>query len=87
VILLGDLYRVIVVVYLLQLYQGRSRLLGHINRGFPLRHLLGHLLRRFLRHPLGYLLRHFLEYPLKYYLVYLLGHFIKAQNYYLYSKT
>ena len=65
-ILLGDLYRVIVAVYLLQLYQSCSRLLGHVDRGSPLRHLLGHLLGHFLGYPLGYSLE------------YLLGHLIKA---------
>ena len=73
-ILLGDLYHIIIVVYLLQLYQSRSRLLEYIDYSSPLRHLLGHLLKYFLKYPLGYLLGHFLKHPLKY----LLGHLIKA---------
>ena len=57
---LGNLYRVIVMVYLLQLYQNYSRLLGHINCNSPLGHLLGDPLG----HSLGHLLGHFLRYPL-----------------------
>ena len=38
-ILLGDLYRVMVAVYLLQLYQDHSRLLGHVDYSSPLGHL------------------------------------------------
>ena len=75
---LGNLYYVIVVVYLLQLYQSCSRLLGHIDCGSPLGHLLGHLLRYFLRYSLRHLLKCFLGHPLRYYLVYLLRYFIKA---------
>ena len=67
---LGDLYCVIVAVYLLQLYQSCSRLLGHIDYSSPLRHLfeylLGHPLRRFLGYPLKYPLRHLLGYLLRY---------------------
>ena len=75
---LGDLYRVIVIVYLLQLYLNRSPLLKYVNCGSPLGYLLGYLLKYFLRYSLGYLLRYFLKYPLGYYLVYLLKHLIKA---------
>ena len=82
-ILLGDLYCIIIVVYLLQLYQSCSRLLGYINHSSP----LGYLLRYLLGHPLEYLLEYFLEYPLGYYLVYLLRHLIKTQNYYLYNRA
>ena len=83
----GNLYHVIVAVYLLQLYQSHSRLLGHADRNSPLGHLLGHLLGRFLRHPLGRLLGYFLEHPLGHHLVYLLRHLVKAQNCYLYSRA
>ena len=55
---LGNLYRVIVLAYLLQLYRNRSRLLGYIDYNFPLRYLLGHPLGHPLRHPLGHLLGH-----------------------------
>ena len=84
---LGDLYRVIVIVYLLQLYQNYSRLLGYVDCGSPLGHLLGYLLKCFLEHSLKYLLKCFLEYPLKYYLVYFLKYLIKAQNCYLYNRA
>ena len=47
-----------VMAYLLQLYQSRSCLLGHVNCGSPLRHLLGHFLGHSLGHPLGHLLGH-----------------------------
>ena len=60
----GDLYRVVVAAYLLQLYWNRSRLLGHVNRGFPLGHLLGDPLGHPLGYPLGYPLGHPLGYPL-----------------------
>ena len=63
-ILLSNLYRVIVVVYLLQLYQSHSRLLRYVNCSFPLKHLLGYLLKYFLKHPLEYLLKRFLKHPL-----------------------
>ena len=72
---LGDLYCVIVMVYLLQLYQNDSCLLGHINGNSPLGH--------YLRHPLG----HPLEYPLRHPLGHLLRYPIEAQNYYLYSRA
>ena len=75
---LGDLYRVVIVVYLLQLYPNCSRFLKYINCDSPLEYLLGHLLGRFLRHPLKCLLGCFLGYPLEHYLVYLLKHLIKA---------
>ena len=71
---LGDFYRVIVVVYLLQLYRNCSRLLGYVDCGSPLRHLLGHLLG----HPLGYSLGHPLGHPLKHPLGHFLGHPIQA---------
>ena len=61
----GDLYRVIVAVYLLQLYQNRSRLLGYINRNSPLGHLLGDPLGHPLRYPLRYPLGHPLGHPLQ----------------------
>ena len=61
---LGDLYRVVVAAYLLQLYWNRSRLLRYIDRSSFLRHLL--------RHPLG----HPLGYPLGYPLGHPLGHFL-----------
>ena len=67
---LGDLYRVIVAAYLLQLYQNRSRLLGYVDCGSPLGHLLGY----FLGYPLGYYLRHPLGHPLGHFL----GHPIQA---------
>ena len=54
---LGDLYRIIVVVYLLQLYLDCSRLLEHIDRSSSSGHLLGHFL--------GHLLGHFLGHPIK----------------------
>ena len=80
---LGNLYRVIVVAYLLQLYRNRNRLLRYVDRSFPLKYFLGHPSGHPLRHPLG----HPLEYPLKYPLEYSLGHPIQAQNYYLYSRA
>ena len=59
---LGDLYCVIFVVYLLELYYNYSCLLGYINCGFPLKYLLrpllGHSLGYFLGHPLRHLLGH-----------------------------
>ena len=67
---LGDLYRVIVAVYLLQLYQNRSRPLGYVNCNSPLRHFLGHPLG----HPLRHLLKHPLGHPLGHSLKHLLGH-------------
>ena len=54
---LGDLYCVVVMAYLLQLYQSHSRLLGHINRSSPLRYLF--------RHPLGHFLGHLLGHPVQ----------------------
>ena len=72
-----------VAAYLLQLYQNRSRLLGHVDCGSPLRHLLRHPLGHPLRYPLGYPLGHLLKYPLRYFL----GHPIQAQNCYLYSRA
>ena len=75
------------MVYLLQLYWNRSCLLGYIDRGSPLGHLLGYLLRCFLGYPLGYLLEYFLGYPLRHYLVYFLKYLVKAQNCYLCSKA
>ena len=45
VIPLGDLYCVIITVYLLQLYRNRSRLLGYIDCSSPLGYLLGHLVK------------------------------------------
>ena len=71
---LGDLYRVIIAVYLLQLYQNRSRLLGYVDRGSP----LGHFLRDFLRDPLRDPLGHPLGHPLRHPLGYPLGHSIQA---------
>ena len=62
---LGNLYRVIVVVYLLQLYQNRSCLLGYINHSSPLGYLLGDPLRDPLGPPLGHPLGDPLEYPLE----------------------
>ena len=56
----GNLYRVVVAVYLLKLYGNCSCLLGYINCGSLLKYLLGHLLG----HPLGYPLRHSLRHPL-----------------------
>ena len=53
-----------VVVYLLQLYQSRSCLLGYIDYGSPLGHLLGYPLRYSLGHPLGYPLGYFLRHPI-----------------------
>ena len=50
---LGDFHRVIVVVYLLQLYLDCSRLLEYINCGSPLGYFLGYFL--------GYLLGHFIK--------------------------
>ena len=76
---LGNLYRVIIVVYLLQLYQNYSRLLGHVDCDSLFRYLLRHLLRYPLEHPLGYPLRH----PLGHFL----GHPIQAQNCYLCSRA
>ena len=74
----GNLYRVIVAAYLLQLYQDRSRPLGHVNCGSPFRHLFGHPLG----HPLGHLLRHSLRHPLRHplrhFLRHFLGHLIQA---------
>ena len=70
---------VIVTVYLLQLYQNRSRLLGYVNCSSPLRHLLGHLLKHFLRRPLGHSLGRSLRH--------LLRHPIQAQNCHLYSRA
>ena len=61
---LGDLYCVIVMVYLLQLYQNYSCPLGHINRNSPLGYLLGHPLGYPLRHPLGHPLGHLLKHPI-----------------------
>ena len=82
-IFLGDLYYIIVAVYLLQLYQNCSRLLGHIYCSSSLGHLLGHFLRYPLGHPLGHLLRHPLGHPLGHFL----GHPIQAQNCYLCSRA
>ena len=76
---LGNLYCVIVVVYLLQLYPNCSPLLEYINCNSPLKYLLGH--------PLGYSLGHFLGHPLGHPLGHLLGHPIQAQNCYLYNKA
>ena len=59
---LSDLYYVVVTAYLLQLYQNRSRLLGHIDCNSPLGYLLGDSLG----YPLGYLLGNPLGYPLGY---------------------
>ena len=56
-ILLGDLYYIIVAVYLLQLYLDCSRLLEHIDHSSSSGHLLGHFL--------GHLLGHFLGHPIK----------------------
>ena len=67
---LSDLYRVVIAVYLLQLYQNCSRLLGYFNCNSPLGHLLGHPLG----HPLGYPLGHPLGYPLRHPLRYPLGY-------------
>ena len=53
----GNLYCVIVIVYLLQLYQNHSRFSGYINYDSP----LGHLLKPFLGHFLKYLLGHFIK--------------------------
>ena len=57
-ILSGDLYRVIVAVYLLQLYSNRSPLLEYVDRGSSIRYFLRHPLRYPLGHPLGHLLGH-----------------------------
>ena len=92
---LGDLYRIIVVVYLLQLYQNCSRLLGHVYCDSFFRHLLGHFFRHPLGyplgHPLGYPLGYFLGYPLRHSLGYFLGHPlgypIQSQNCYFYSRA
>ena len=62
----GDLYRVVVAVYLLQLYQNCSRFLGHVNRNSPLGHLLKHSLGHPLGRSLGYPLRRPLGHPLGY---------------------
>ena len=70
---LGDLYCVIVVVYLLQLYWNHSRPLGHIDYGSPLGHLLGHPLGHFLGHSLKYFLGYSLRHPLEH----SLGHFLR----------
>ena len=56
-ILLGDLYRIIVMVYLLELHLDCSRLLEHIDRSSSPGHILGHFL--------GHLLGHFLGHPIK----------------------
>ena len=76
---LSDLYYVVVTAYLLQLYQNRSRLLGHIDCNSPLGYLLGDSLKYLLGDPLGYLLKHSLKNPL--------GHPIQAQNYHFYSRA
>ena len=60
------------MAYLLQLYQNCSRLLGYINRGSPLGHVLGDPLRYPLKHSLGYPLEYSLRHPLGH----SLGHFI-----------
>ena len=57
-IFLGDFYRIIVAVYLLQLYLDCSRLLKYVDCGSFLGHFLGHLLGYLLGHLLGYLLGH-----------------------------
>ena len=59
------------MVYLLQLYQDRSRLLRHVYYSSLSGYFLGHLLG----HPLGHPLGHFL------------GYFIKAQNCYLCNRA
>ena len=71
------------MVYLLQLYQSRSRLLEHVDYSSPLRYFFRHPLR----HPLGHPLGHPLKYPLRHPLGYFLGHPVQAQNCYLYNRA
>ena len=61
----GDLYRVVVTAYLLQLYQNCSRLLGHVDYSSPLGHLLGDPFGDPLGDPLGNPLKYPLRYPLQ----------------------
>ena len=61
---LSNLYYVIIMAYLLQLYWNCSRLLRHIDCNSLLGHLLGYPLGYLLGHPLGHPLGYFLGYPI-----------------------
>ena len=67
-ILSGDLYCVVVVAYLLQLYLNRSPLLEYIDCNSLFRHFLGYPLGHPLEYSLGYPLGHPLKHPLRYFL-------------------